>query len=56
LLVRDHRPALVASADELKNRCAGAVDGEVADLVDDEQARDGVELRSSSRRPSVALS
>jgi len=43
----DHRPALVASANELEEQIgADAVDREVTDLVDDEQARDGVELEA----------
>ena len=40
----DHGAALVAAADELEEEVgAGAVDREVADLVDDEQAGDGVD-------------
>src|SRR5712664_4085098 len=42
---QDHRPPLVAAADELKEEIgAGAVDRQVADLVDDEQARHRVDL------------
>ena len=38
-------PALVAAADELEEEVGpGAVDRQVADLVDDQQARDGEEL------------
>ena len=41
----DHRATLVAPADELKEQIgAGAVDGQVADLVDDQQPGDGVDL------------
>src|SRR5262245_66034840 len=41
----DHRAALVAAADELEEQIgATAVDRQVADLVNDEQTRHGVEL------------
>src|SRR5207247_1414922 len=40
----DHRAPLVAPADELKEEIgAGAVDGQVADLGEDEQAREGAD-------------
>src|SRR5216110_2547261 len=49
---QDHRPALVAAADELEEEIgAGAVDREIADLVDDEQARDGVDLEPLLQAP-----
>src|SRR5947207_15190478 len=49
---QDHRPALVAAADELEEEIgAGAVDREIADLVDDEQARDGVDLEPLLHAP-----
>jgi hypothetical protein len=41
----DHGTALEAAADELEEEVgASAVDRQVADLVDDEQAGDGVDL------------
>src|SRR5438552_3330371 len=41
----DHRAALVAAAEELEEEIgAGTVDREIADLVDEEQARHRVEL------------
>jgi len=46
----DHRTALVAPADELEEEVrAESIDGQVADLVDDEQPRGGVDLSFSSR-------
>src|SRR2546426_181070 len=49
---QDYRPALVAAADELEEKIgAGAVDREIADLVDDEQARDGVDLEPLLQAP-----
>ena len=44
-----------APADELKEEIgAGAVDGQVADFVNEQQARDGVDLERSSSRPWLA--
>src|SRR5258706_9502591 len=41
----DHWAALVATADELEEEiCAGAIDRQVADLVDDQEPRHGEEL------------
>src|SRR5947209_4270478 len=49
---QDHRAALVAAADELEEEIsAGAVDREIANLVDDEQARDGVNLEPLLQAP-----
>src|SRR5262249_60583266 len=43
----DHGAALVAAADELKEEVGpGAIDGQVADLVDDKQAGHGVNLET----------
>src|SRR3989441_6817226 len=48
----DHRAPLVAPADELKEEIgAGPIDGQVADLVDDEQARDRVDLEAVVQTP-----
>ena len=42
----DHRPALVAPADELEEKVGPrSVDRQVADLVDDEQPWHGVDLQ-----------
>src|SRR5262245_25556819 len=42
---QDHRAALVAATDELEEQVgAWTVDGQIADLVHDEQTGDGVEL------------
>ena len=42
---QDHRSPLVATADELEEQiCAGAVDRQIADLIDDQQAWRRVEL------------
>src|SRR5712691_10566323 len=54
---QDHRAALVAPADELEEQIGpGAVDGQVADLVDDEQPGDGVDLEAVLRLAAVAKS
>ncbi len=43
---QDHGPAFIAPADELEEQVrALAVDRQVADLVDDEQPRGGVDLQ-----------
>src|SRR5216110_2458878 len=43
----DHRAPLVAAADELEEEVgAGAIDGQVADLVHDQQPRHGVDLEA----------
>src|SRR5690242_9624650 len=44
---QDHRATLVAPADELEEEIgSGAVDGQVADLVDDEEPGHGVNLQA----------
>ena len=49
---QDHRPPLVATTDELEEEVGpGPVDGQVADLVDDEEARDGVDLETILQPP-----
>jgi hypothetical protein len=54
---QDHQPALVAAADQLEEQVgAAAVDGQVADLIDDEQPRRGAELELVLQAPlSVCL-
>src|SRR3954463_14829700 len=43
---QNHRAALVATTDQLEEEIrSGAVDRQVADLVDDQEARDGEELQ-----------
>src|SRR5438093_12485496 len=50
----DHGAALIAAADELKEEVgAGAIDGQVADHVNDEQAGHGVDLEPVLEAPSV---
>ena len=48
---QDHRSLLVATTDELEEEIGtDPVDGQIADLVNDEQARHGKELCPSGER------